>query len=162
MQKQQDEESTVKKLECSKLWPSGHIDGTGIVGMMARELLELEERFEKLARWESFDRKSWISSLETAIHAWNEGSMPFLLEDANKDPSVNSGEHQSKTHHATTPSSFNSSGGGSQNSTMTSYQIVCMIRVSFTSQMLTSFFHCCDNIDILGLSCFKLCFFLLP
>jgi len=107
----------VKKSKCSKLWPSGHIDGTGVVGFTVNQLLELEERIEKLAKWENGDRKSWISSLETAIHAWNETSLPFLTceentaasADGQSTPSISSPEHKAKN-------------------TLSTYQIVCMIR----------------------------------
>lgn len=126
-----DEVQGIKKLLCSRLWPTGHIDGTGIVGLTVSQLLDLEERVDNLAKWESGDRDSWIASLETAIHAWNEGSMSFLVsgESSNKVPlvsSISSPEHKIKN--TTTPGSANSNGASSQNSVMSSYQIVCMIR----------------------------------
>jgi histone H1/5 len=127
-----DEEKGMEKLHCSTLWPSGHIDGTGIIGLTVSKLLNLEERVEKLATWETGDRKSWISSLETAIHAWNEGSIPFLIcEDRSSLSSMNSPEPKANKKNVSTPGSANSNGSSSQNSIMSSYQIVCMIRVSF-------------------------------
>jgi len=131
-----DEENGVKKLHCSRLWPSGHIDGTGVVGLMLSHLLELEERIERLSKWENGDRSSWISSLETAIHAWNEGSIPFLICEDNSPvvnkgsplPSMSSPELEAKKKNVSTPGSANSNGTSSQNSIVSSYQIVCMIR----------------------------------
>ena len=130
-----DEEKGVTKVHCSKLWPSGHIDGTGIVGLTVSQLLDLEERIDKLAKWETGDRKKWISSLETAIHAWNEGSMPFLIcegsslvpNEGSSSSSITSPDSKAKKT-ISTPGSANSNGSSS---VMSSYQIVCMIRVSF-------------------------------
>jgi histone H1/5 len=137
----EDEGKGVKKLHCSRLWPSGHIDGTGIVGLTVSQLLDLEERVEKLAKWETGNRKSWISSVETAIHAWNEGSMPYLIyEDissaAKKGSSLSSltSPEPKDKKNISTPGSAASNGTSSSNSIMSSYQIVCMIRVSFIVQ----------------------------
>ena len=128
-----DEEKGMEKLHCSILWPSGHIDGTGIIGLTVSTLLDLEERVENLASWETGDRKSWISSLETAIHAWNEGSIPFLICEDSGPPlsSLTSPEPKKKKKNISTPGSANSNGTSSSNVVMSSYQIVCMIRVSF-------------------------------
>jgi len=125
-----DEEKGMAKLHCSTLWPSGHIDGTGIIGLTVSKLLDLEERVENLATWETGDRKSWISSLETAIHAWNEGSIPFLIcEDSGPSlSSMASPEPKAKKKNISTPGSANSNGTSSSNAIMSSYQIVCMIR----------------------------------
>jgi len=131
-----DEEKGIKKLHCSRLWPSGHIDGSGIVGLTVSKLLDLEERVENLAKWKTGDRKSWISSLETAIHAWNEGSIPFLICEDNSSAinkgsslsSMSSPVPKAKKQNISTLASANSTGTSSQNSIMSSYQIVCMIR----------------------------------
>ena len=132
----EEEEEGVMKLHCSKLWPTGNIDDTGIVGLTVSQMLDLEKRIDNLAKWENGDRKKWISSLETAIHSWNEGCMPFLIFDdssstMNEDsslPSMTSPDPKAKKI-PVTPGSAKSN--GSQNSATTSYQIVCMIRVSF-------------------------------
>ena len=137
VQKDLEEENSVERLHCSALWPSGHIDGTGMVGLMVKQLLDLEEQVEMLAKWEKGDRKSWISSLETAIHSWNEASIPFLIcEDssvaAKKRPSLSSfsSPEPKDKKNISTPGSAKSNGSSSHSSTMSSYQIVCMIRVS--------------------------------
>lgn len=70
------EATKVNSLQCSKLVSSGNIDGTGIVGMLVAELLELEERCEALAPREGNDRASWISQLEGAVHSWNSSITP--------------------------------------------------------------------------------------
>jgi hypothetical protein len=131
-QKQQEEkgaESSIEKMPCSRMWPTGNIDGTGAVGQMVSQLLDLEKRVEKLAGWEKSDRKNWISSLETAVHAWNELSTVFLLGDATDGSSnLNSPIPEAKKNQAATPGSCNSSGASS---TMSVYQVVCMVRVSF-------------------------------
>ncbi len=134
----EEEDEGVKKMHCSKLWPSGKIDDTGIVGLTVSQMLNLEERVDKLAKWETGDRKKWIESLETAIHSWNEGCMPFLVSDdssstSNKENSMTSPEPKAKKN-PTTPGSAHSN--GSNNSSMSSYQIVCMIRVSLISKFM--------------------------
>jgi len=108
--------SSIEKMQCSKMWPTGHIDGTGAIGLMANQLLDLEKRVEMLAGLEKGERKAWISSIETAIYAWNELSTKFLIEDAINDSSSNS------------PDSDRNSDCASQNSSMSVYQLVCMIR----------------------------------
>ena len=133
-QKQQEEkgaESSIEKMPCSRMWPTGNIDGTGAVGQMVSQLLDLEKRVEKLAGWEKCDRKNWISSLETAVHAWNELSTVFLLGDAtNGSSNLYSPIPEAKKNQAATPGSCNSI-GASHSSTMSVYQVVCMVRVSF-------------------------------
>ena len=134
----EEDEKGVKKMPCSKLWPSGNIDGTGVVGLAVSELLDLEERVNDLAKCEDADRKKWISGLETAVHAWNEASMPFLIEENLNDgssSSMTSPEPKTKKSVAT-PGSATSNGS---NSTMTSYQIVCMVRVSIISKIKINF-----------------------
>eukprot|EP00531_Pseudo-nitzschia_arenysensis_P016842 CAMPEP_0116136086 /NCGR_PEP_ID=MMETSP0329-20121206/11533_1 /TAXON_ID=697910 /ORGANISM="Pseudo-nitzschia arenysensis, Strain B593" /LENGTH=1223 /DNA_ID=CAMNT_0003630923 /DNA_START=318 /DNA_END=3989 /DNA_ORIENTATION=- len=125
-----EEEEGIKKMHCSKLWPSGNIDDTGIVGLTVSQMMDLEERVDKLAKWETGDRNKWIASLETAIHSWNEGCLPFLISDdssstSNKENSMTSPEPKAKKN-PVTPGSAHSN--GSNNSAMSSYQIVCMIR----------------------------------
>jgi linker histone H1 and H5 family/Williams-Beuren syndrome DDT (WSD), D-TOX E motif len=66
-----------KCYQCSKLWSTGNIDGTGVVGSIVWDLLELEERMEILAPWD-MDRQKWISALETASHSWHAASPPLL------------------------------------------------------------------------------------
>jgi hypothetical protein len=80
--KQEEEEEGTKLpiFKCSKLWSTGNIDGTGVVGSIVWDLLELEERIEKLAPWDK-DRQNWISGLETAGHLWHAASPPLLEEE---------------------------------------------------------------------------------
>jgi Williams-Beuren syndrome DDT (WSD), D-TOX E motif len=64
--------TTVPQMPCSKLVPTGNIDGTGAVGLLVSKLLEIEEMCESLAPWERTDiaRSTWISKLESTVHAW--------------------------------------------------------------------------------------------
>jgi len=72
--------STIPTWQCSKLLSTGHIDGTGIIGMLVAEMMELEERCENLAPWEQDgkNRETWIMQLENAIVSWNSIS-PFVM-----------------------------------------------------------------------------------
>jgi len=74
------QENKQPALRCSKLWSTGNIDGTGVIGLIVWDLLELEERIEKLAPWD-IDRKKWIAALETAVHSWHIASPPVLEEE---------------------------------------------------------------------------------
>jgi len=125
-------ENVMQKLPCSRLWPSGHIDGTGIIGLIVSQLMDLEERVEKLATWEKGDRKSWVSSLETALHGWNEGCTPFLICEegllaGKRRSSINSNDSKTKKGILDSASATSIS-TSSQTSTLSPYQIVCMIR----------------------------------
>ena len=99
------------KLTCSKLWPSGHIDGTGIVGCIVADLLELEERAESLAKWVKKDRTAWISHLETLVHSWHATSPPVL--NLNKETSTSSSTPESPTVDDGNKASTNGSTAGS-------------------------------------------------
>jgi hypothetical protein len=59
-------------LHCSKLYPTGNIDGTGFVGLLVSSLLDLEERCNSLAQWDRTDmtRAHWINKLENAVSIW--------------------------------------------------------------------------------------------
>eukprot|EP00934_Nitzschia_sp_Nitz4_P007591 Nitzschia sp. Nitz4//scaffold45_size130396//16298//19740//NITZ4_003431-RA/size130396-augustus-gene-0.252-mRNA-1//-1//CDS//3329552344//7581//frame0 len=83
----QEEPENMPSLPCSKLWATGNIDGTGVVGSIVWELLELEERIEKLAPTEG-DRASWISTLENAAHAWHLAAPPAGSETQENGVSV--------------------------------------------------------------------------
>jgi linker histone H1 and H5 family/Williams-Beuren syndrome DDT (WSD), D-TOX E motif len=63
-------------IPCSRLCPTGNIDGTGIVGLMVWELLSVEERCNALTPWERGDmsRSAWIGKAENIVHLWNEMS----------------------------------------------------------------------------------------
>lgn len=67
-------------LNCTQLCCSGHIDGTGIIGMLISEILLVEELCESLIPWSrhSPTRTSWISSVESTVGAWN-SIVPDLL-----------------------------------------------------------------------------------
>jgi hypothetical protein len=66
---------------CSKIYSTGNIDGTGIVGMMVNQMLDIEERCNALVPWDRTDetRSAWIAKVENAVHAWND-MCPDLLE----------------------------------------------------------------------------------
>lgn len=59
-------------IRCTKMIPTGNIDGSGLVGLIVSDLLEIEERCEKLAPWDKqhVTRASWISRLEENVHSW--------------------------------------------------------------------------------------------
>ena len=67
-------------IRCSKMMPSGNIDGSGVVGLIVSNLLEVEERCQKLSPWDKngISRSTWISRLEENVHSWFTVS-PFLL-----------------------------------------------------------------------------------
>eukprot|EP00977_Amphora_coffeiformis_P022361 scaffold10856_cov229-Amphora_coffeaeformis.AAC.12 len=67
-------------IRCSKMVPTGNIDGSGIVGLIVSNLLEIEERCQKLAPWDKKDvtQASWISRLEENVHSWHSIN-PLLL-----------------------------------------------------------------------------------
>lgn len=127
-QKQQEDEDEDKlpKLQCSRLWGTGNIDGTGIVGSIVWNLLELEERVESLASWENGDRKRWIANLENAAHSWHVGSPPMLEDDDTNTPvSSPEGENAAKKQKTVgTPGSV-----GSASSAVTSSQVLSMLKV---------------------------------
>ncbi|GKY92276.1 hypothetical protein MPSEU_000198700 [Mayamaea pseudoterrestris] len=87
--------------QCSKLVPSGNIDGTGLIGIIVQDLLELEEQCQKLSPLENegTDRKAWTSKLEEAVYAWNEAS-PVVIGP----PSV--GQARSSIGHGSDSSPF--------------------------------------------------------
>ena len=60
-------------IRCSKMIPTGNIDGSGIVGLIVSDLLEIEERCQKLAPWDKKEvtQTSWIARLEENVHSWH-------------------------------------------------------------------------------------------
>lgn len=107
----------VEKICCSVMWPTGNIDGTGAVGILVSQLLDLEKRVDKLCGLGKKNRTAWISSLETAVHIWNELSTEFV-----RGTSIN-------VSLSNTPRSNEVvEGSGSQKPTMSVYQLVCIIR----------------------------------
>lgn len=80
-QEEGEEAETATKFPCSKLWSTGNVDGTGLVGSIVGQLLELEERVDDLADWEKGDRKSWIANLETSVHSWHMACPQAVVED---------------------------------------------------------------------------------
>ena len=70
-EKEDETEKSLPRLLCSRLWPTGNVDGTGLVGSIIFDLLTVEERVQKLSAWENGDRKSWISTLESAAYTWD-------------------------------------------------------------------------------------------
>jgi histone H1/5 len=96
--KEEEEEDRFLRLPCSSLWSTGNIDGTGIVGSVVWELLQLEERVERLASGDNGDRKDWIANLEMAVRSWHVASPP-VLEDVAKvnTPNGSKGKKQKTT-----------------------------------------------------------------
>ena len=127
-QKEDEEEDKLPKFQCSRLWSSGNIDGSGIVGSIVWELLQLEERVETLASCEEDARKAWISSLETAVHSWHLANPPVIEEvDASSAPAspLDDESKAKKPRLSETPASP----AGASN--LSSSQVITMLRVSF-------------------------------
>ena len=118
-------QASVPKIKCSALWPSGRIDGTGLVGMIVKQLLDLEKRVERLASWEKGDRKAWASRLESAVDLWNESSLPILLDDEEK------GETSSTPNDSNSRASLSPSKQSDANNKSKPGDIIKQIRVSF-------------------------------
>ena len=85
-------------LHCSKLYPTGNIDGTGQVGMLVSSLLDLEERCNSLAQWDRTDmtRAQWINKLENAVSMWH-SICPDMFGSSTSEPLP----HNKITHSAT-------------------------------------------------------------
>lgn len=79
-QKAVAEAKNLPKMPCSTLCCTGNIDGTGTVGLVLTDMLQVEEVCQSLSPWGRTDvnRKLWITNLEEAAYAWNSGS-PLLL-----------------------------------------------------------------------------------
>ncbi len=143
MQEQEEtDESKYPRFKCSKQWSTGNIDGTGVIGSIVWELLELEERVERLASWEG-DRKSWISILETATHSWHTNSPPHLEYEHPSSFSKQSPEIESEDKKGR----LNGDLGPSSN--MTTFQVLNMMKVRavyplhpfyVTSELITLFY----------------------
>lgn len=123
-QGQNDEQDRFPSLPCSSLWSTGDIDGTGIVGSVAWEMLQLEERVERLASCEQWDRKNWISKLELSVCSWHATSPP-VLEDTGCSPNGPRGKKQKI---AGTPASTDSAASAGSYS-YSATQILTMLKV---------------------------------
>ena len=81
-QKKAAEISALKlpSLYCSKLYSSGELDGSGMVGILVADILNLEEHCQSIVPWNRSDksRDNWIAKVQGAVHAWNSIS-PYLL-----------------------------------------------------------------------------------
>lgn len=77
--------------ECSKLVSSGNIDGTGIVGMLVADVLELEEMCQSLVPLEGAERLVWITKLENAVVGWS-----ILPSDVDKARAATFSDKQGK------------------------------------------------------------------
>ena len=94
-------------MPCTKLIPSGNIDGSGIVGSVVSELLKIEEACEALTPWErdGMSRDRWIAELEERVHAWNSTSEVIIgpqardADDLNEVGSLAGGTPLSKSKH---------------------------------------------------------------
>lgn len=69
-------------IHCSKLCGTGNIDGSGAVGIIVADLLELEEFCESLVPWKKglSARQAWINKVEESVHAWNTISYDLQAE----------------------------------------------------------------------------------
>ena len=127
-QKQLEEETgeSLPKLSCSKLWSSGNIDGTGVIGLVVADLLDLEERVDELASWETSRRKDWISTLETAVHSWHAATPPLQEEDNSSTP-ISSPEDWNKSKKQKLDGS---PGTASSGGAVTTSQVLSLLKVS--------------------------------
>lgn len=80
-------------MPCSKLWPTGNIDGSGIVGWIVSELLNIEGLCETLCPWQRTGpgRKGWIADVEGTVYSWYTSSPPAIGpegDDGPRDPSL--------------------------------------------------------------------------
>lgn len=119
-----EEEEKLTQLQCSKVWATGNIDGTGVVGSIIWDLLELEERVDKLASLEEATRKTWITTLENAAHSWHASTPPELTFETSPSSSVQSPDSSSESKKSRRLSEEPSAGP-------TAAQTVQMIKVSF-------------------------------
>lgn len=73
-------------LKCSKLCSTGDVDGTGMVGMIVKDILDVEEHCQSIIPWERTDkgRQNWISKVQGAVHAWNSISPDMLVNGASQ------------------------------------------------------------------------------
>jgi hypothetical protein len=78
--RREEDAASVDRMPCSRLWPTGAIDGTGTVGLIVDQLMEVEKRMEDLVNWEKGDRAAWRSSVEKAVESWNESTIPNLAD----------------------------------------------------------------------------------
>jgi hypothetical protein len=131
MQKQQEqqEEEKLPRLQCSRLWSTGNIDGTGIIGSTVSGLLDVEERVQGLASWEKGDCKAWIANLETAVYSWHAGSPPQLEEEPRGSAAATpeNGSEAKKQRLNDTPGSIGSAVSNSSN--LSASQILSMLKV---------------------------------
>jgi hypothetical protein len=94
------------RMPCTKLIPSGNIDGSGLIGSAVSEMLDLEERCDKLSPWERDDvsRDRWIADLEARVHSWNSINQvvigppqKLVVDDAGESGSATIGTPESKS-----------------------------------------------------------------
>ncbi|CAJ1946516.1 unnamed protein product [Cylindrotheca closterium] len=86
-------------VQCSNLWSTGGNNGTGLVGCIIRDLLQLEERVERLTSATSINRRTLISNLESASQAWHANIVSSV---ENNVKSSSAGEEKNDTA-STTP-----------------------------------------------------------
>lgn len=84
--KDDSETGELPEMLCTKLIPTGDIDGSGLVGLVVSKMLALEETCEALSPWERSDtsRASWIADLEERAHAWS-SSAEVVIGPSNAD-----------------------------------------------------------------------------
>lgn len=75
-------------MPCSKLWPTGNMDGTGVVGLIVSEILNVERLCESLCSWqkEGPGRTRWVADLEEIVFLWCASSPPVLGPDGLDGP----------------------------------------------------------------------------
>jgi len=70
-----------RSMPCTNLIPSGDMDGSGLVGMVVDDMLEVELLCQDLVPRmgnEEKIRTTWVSGLECAIASWNEACPTFI------------------------------------------------------------------------------------
>lgn len=75
-------------MPCSILWPTGNLDGTGVVGFIVSEILNVEGLCESLCAWQKVghNRTRWLADLEEIVFLWCASSPPVLGPDGFDDP----------------------------------------------------------------------------
>ena len=71
----------VPDLGCSKIYPSGMNDGSGLMGLIVTDLMAVEKICESLAPWDDAltSRSTWLEKMESAVNTWN-ASCPVYMD----------------------------------------------------------------------------------
>lgn len=128
-QQEDEEDNRLPRFQCSQLWSTGNIDGTGVIGAIVWDLLQLEKRLDTLIRSDKDTRKKWTTSLETAAYSWHTANPPFVEEvDAASTPLSSPMDEATKAKRQKLVGTPTSPAGSNKVSSST---IIAMLRVSF-------------------------------